>query len=823
MRKLMILLLALLLTGCTAQKEAPATEPTQKEDLAVIADLTEKFTAAGELLPAQKSYQFRNEDLKELGSGDTALIALEVKAESHCESLNLVFYQGGAQMEETYYIPTQWSRIAICSDNTMSLAGLKLSTEGNIRLRSLTLENCGRATAEDLLPRLGQFLLEEHNVVELPEQGAGAGSCKDLVKSGNMIYSIGNGKFTVTDVSDPAAPKVMGSVSGLGDTRQIALCQSGTNAMVTARGHGAYIVDASDPANPRIRTHYDTLEMATGICIEGNYAYISNRQYGVEIVDISDLDAPCYVRRVMTGEVQSAQVVDGVLYCGLWGGCRVDMYDLTVPEPVLLGSAPLKGRGDGLFVVKEAGRTLLYAATGHHQVKLNNDAPLNTIAFGQGNGLDIIDVTDPANPVWLSTSRIDGRFYSPSFDFWESFVFDHEGGRYACLVSSHNGVYILDVTEPTAPLRVSHITVPIPHGSDNYVLYRNGLRNYAFPFDRYKGITSPIGAVVCDAGALYLAGALTDLHVLPYDIVEKPVENPAKSLSHAPEGSSAFDPEGQVYAITTDGMRLWAACGSQGFAQLDGGLNPEKWVPTDGCCYDVYYKDGILCAAEGDAGLAAYDPATLELLWRFAPEGRSVKQVRLSPKSRFAVLHMAHNEGWVLRIEDMTVVHSQSGRAQMYHHYLSNGLIGGRYLCFWANSADEIWLDFGPEDDKASPAVIATYSSKTGMVGGIADYRGAALATTSTGLLHYDPAGNVDLNKLERFAAGYGKPTVSGDLLVTTNRLTGQLTVTDISTLAEPRELWSATLPGTPETALIHAGAIYVPMGHAGLAKYPLG
>ena len=824
MKKWMILLLAFMLTACSAPAGPTATETVSKEENAMVTDLTEKIKTSGAYLAAQQTYQFSRTDLEQLRAGDTALIYLEVKAESRCESLNVVLYQGGGQTEETYYIPTQWSRISICSDSEMALAGLKLATEGKLLLRSFTLENCGKATADSLLPRLGQFLLEEHERVELPEQGAGAGRCKDLVKTGNMVYSVGNGVFTVTDVSDPANPKVLGSVSGLGDTRQIALCESGTDAMVTARGYGAYIIDASDPANPRIRTHYNTVEMATGISIEGNFAYISNRQYGVEVVDLTDLDDPRYVRTVMTGEVQSARVVDGVLYCGLWGGCRVDMYDMTAPEPVLLGSAPLKGRGDGLFVVKEEGRTLLYAATGHHQTSLANNSPLTNAAFGQANGLDIVDVTDPANPVWLSTTRVDGRFYSPSFDFWETTVWERDGVRYACLVSSHNGVYIFNVNDPTAPQRVCHITVPIPQSSDNYVFYRSDRRTFTFPFDRFKEVWSPIGAVVSDDGVLYLAGGLSDLHILPLALVQKPLETPAKELSYTPASSqSAFDPEDQVHAITTDGQTFWAACGSQGVAQLDANLVCSEWVPTEGCCYDVYYQDGVLYAAEGDAGLAAYDPATLKELWRFASQGHSVKQVRLSPKGRFAVLHMAHNEGWVLRIEDLTVVHNQSTGAQMYHHYLGNGVIGGRYMCFWGNSADEIWLDFGPEDDRAVPNVCTILTSRTGMVGGVVDYQGKALAVTNKGLLQYDPMTTPDLKSLEVMGmSAYGKPAISGNLLVTTNRLNGKLVVTDISDIQNPRELWSKQLPGNPETAIVCGNAVYVPLGHAGLVKYPL-
>ena len=109
------------------------------------------------------------------------------------------------------------------------------------------------------------------------------------------------------------------------------------------------------------------------------------------------------------------------------------------------------------------------------------------------------------------------------------------------------------------------------------------------------------------------------------------------------------------------------------------------------------------------------------------------------------------------------------------------------------------------------------------MVGGVTDYDGKALAVCSGGLLSYDPMTTTDLNDLEKIGvSAYGKPTVSGNRLVTTNRLSGKLFVTDISDLTSPSVRLELTLPGNPETALVQGGAIYVPLGNAGLVKIPM-
>ena len=789
-------------------------------------DLTTKFVPApGDNLPAEQTYSIKSSDIPQRKTGDLVLLTLEVKAESGCKELGICLYQGGADASDVYYIPAQWTKIVLCADPESTPVGLKLTAEEGIALRSLTVENKKKATPETVSHLLGQFLMEDFQQIDLPEKGTGAGRTTDLVKSGNYIYSIGNGAFTVTDVSDPKQARVCGSIDGLGNTRQIALLESGTDVMVTARGYGAYIIDASDPKAPRIRCTYDTVEMGTGICIGGRYAYISNRQYGVEVVDLSDPDAPRYVRTISTGEVQSSQVYGGRLYCGLYGEHRVDIYDLTASEPVKIGEVNLTGRGDGMAVAEQGGKILLYAATGHHSVKkLTSKTPVTDPRYGQGNGLDIVDVTDPKNPVRLSTVRTDGRFYHSRYDYWEAAVSEKDGHRYAQLVSTYNGVYVYNVDDPAQPVRVAHIKVPIPKTSTNYSLYKSSIRTITFPFDKYAGIQSPIGAVVCEKGVLYMAGVLTDLHILEMPelgsglqaeiAIDRIADQPAYS------DYPRFDPEGQVHAVISDGKQLYAACGTDGIAVLDRNLKLKAMYPTRGTCYDVVLYEGVLYAAEGRAGLAGYDAATMEELWRYEPEKKVIKQVRLSPKGRFALLHSGDTEASVVRLEDLMEVYSRRTNSQMYHHNISSTLIDGRYLCFWAQSTNEVWLDFGEEDDRAFPAEVVEHVSRTYMTGGVVDYRGKALNMTSGGYIIYDP--KEDPAALTAVGGCTGKPTVHGDLLIVTNRVRGSVYFLDISDPVNPKHKNELALPGNPDIALVAFGSVYVPSGNGGLIRVPL-
>ena len=321
-----------------------------------------------------------------------------------------------------------------------------------------------------------------------------------------------------------------------------------------------------------------------------------------------------------------------------------------------------------------------------------------------------------------------------------------------------------------------------------------------------------------------MAGVLTDLHILEMPelgsglqaeiAIDRIADQPAYS------DYPRFDPEGQVHAVISDGKQLYAACGTDGIAILDKNMKLKAMYPTRGTCYDVVLYEDVLYAAEGRAGLAGYDAATMEELWRYEPEKKVIKQVRLSPKGRFALLHSGDTEASVVRLEDLMEVYSRRTNSQMYHHNISSTLIDGRYLCFWAQATNEVWLDFGPEDDRAFPAEVVEHVSRTYMTGGVVDHRGKALNMTSGGYILYDP--KEDPEALAAVGGCTGKPTVHGDLLIVTNRVRGSMYFLDISDPVNPKHKNELALPGNPDIALVAFGSVYVPSGNGGLIRVPL-
>lgn len=824
----------------------PTIEPTPEEtteppmETIMKKDFTEEL--AGTLAKDKSaSYTFQSGDIT-IKNGNMMMFSTVVQGQSAAQSITITAKFKSSTTEMQYYVPVQATRINMPITARGDLVSFTVKSEtGTVVISEAIVENRGSATQDDLLVESGMHMLEEnYTLYKLDETGVGAGKATDLVASGNFIYTIGSGNLVVTDVTNPDKPVVRGKIDGLGETRQIELCKSGTDVMVTARAYGAWIIDVSNPDEPVIRAQYDSIELATGICIEGDYAYISCRNYGVDVVDLSDLDNPKHVCILRTGEVQSCEVVDNILYAGLWSQCRVDMFDISDPaNSVLLGQVKLSGKGDGTAIYKKDGKIYLFAATGHHPLSLGSTEPLSDLRYGQGNGMDIFDVTDPANPIWLSTSKTDGRHYGPSNDFWSvELAEDEDGHLYAYLASTYNGAYIYDVESMTAPIRKAHIIIEVPKTSQNFQDLHRDNRTIAYPFDIDEINWSPVGRLASANGRLYIAAVTTDLFIMKNeDLFYNQPNQPNSTVIDASDmyefdgaglpGYTAYRGDMQIHAVIVWGDYVVAAGSSKGILFFNENLELVKTVPTENCCYDVQIKGDTLYSADGVGGLVAYKMDGLELTeqWRYVP-GRTVKQVRLSETGKFAVLHLASTRGVILRTTDQKAVVSVATSSQMYHHSVVNEVVAGRYLGFWAYSSNECWYDFGENDCYDVPVKIREYKPLSTTAGGIEAVGNLALQTTNNGYFIYDPAtteSNTNPTYYKANGKGIaGRPSEHNGLLITTNRPNGKIYITDISNITSPKLLKSFEIAGNPMIAAFSDTAVYIPMGYQGIMKFDL-
>ena len=170
-----------------------------------------------------------------------------------------------------------------------------------------------------------------------------------VAMDGSRLFAGAGSTLYAFDVAEPLKPRLLGSLGGFDNLRQIRV--RGRFAYVVSRETGMRIVDVSDPAHMQIRSLYDSVEFATGIEVAGNVAFVSERTYGVEAVDVSDPDRPMHITLVKTPESQSCRYRDGYLYSGEWGVGAVTVFDARDMRRFRkVRELPLGGFGDGVDI-----------------------------------------------------------------------------------------------------------------------------------------------------------------------------------------------------------------------------------------------------------------------------------------------------------------------------------------------------------------------------------------------------------------------------------------------------------------------------------------
>ncbi len=663
---------------------------------------------------------------------------------------------GATKAEYTYYIPTQWTKIGLPVQVSDAVGSVRF----NMGKLASTVEFGGVelkvADEEQFSLPNGYFLCEPYTKAQIEYTDNNYISkntitkCNDIETDGEYIYAIGNGKFYVVRASDNT---LISTLSGLGEVRQLAINEDGTTAVVTSRVDGAFVIGLDDKENPKILGRCDTLEYATGVSVSGDYACITNRTHGTEVIDISDRTMPKTLSNFRIGEAQSCQIVGTTVYAGVWGGRFVEVWDISQPSnPVLLnGGIPLDGKGDGLFVHGN----YLYAATGHHA---NNDAeshPLNT-GYGLGNGLDIYDISDVTNPVLVSSVKTEDHYYMRGYDSWLIKVAEHDGRIYAYLSESHLGVYIFDVTDPYAPVRLAtvELTVTKDQNESKYNSLTNMFghtgvdANKYYPYDTNVRHNSPVYGFAIVDGKMYLGGYATGLAVADTSTIGNYLYMEANNYSsETPDEPSgdyyALDledleskgfidpihviPGGQVYSVAYKDGYIYAACGNQGIKILDEDLNLIKEIsPVEGAIVsEIAIKGNRIYTAEGLKGIAIYelsnDGLTLTEISRYISKlnstSYSVKFILLSPDGNYVLCDSGSSHSELVDFTDINNpvrwvspgatnggYNGHSGL--MYWRQISPELINGRYACVYGNANNIFWYDFGTDPENSNPVLM---------------------------------------------------------------------------------------------------------------------
>lgn len=811
-----------------------------------------------------------SEDVKNtIAENDLIMTSVIAKSNSATGSavITLMGANGTVLSTLEYFIPGQWTKINVpLVTGTEPLSEIKVflgNMAQNIEIASIELCDYTPYTDKlDFIRRSGMYVLEPFESVMLKDPGDTPvmGKAIDLLVRENYIYVIGGsgnrGYLMIGDISDKSKITKVSTLEGLGQVRQVDITSDNKYILVTGRHNGVTIVDVSDVKNPYIKGYYDSVEFATGICVSENYMYVANRQYGVEIVDISDIENPKQLSIVRCGEAQSCKVIDGYLYAGVWGECCVRIYDVRQPsEPKYLGIANLNGRGDGFSVAKskDGTKTYLYAATGQHIKGASSSGLYTEPKYGMGNGMDIFDITNPESPKWLSTVKVDGRYFYSAVDYWEAaFSRGDNGKEYAYLISIFNGVYIYDVTDPSKPIRLVHITIPVKSDSPNFTNLVANDKNI-FQFDQRKNVqNSPVSSIAAVDGVLYLAGTYTDVHMYSNDNIIYEEDDIGDTSSFIEKDNGTFykipddnygltnfkyyKPNGQVYYALTHGDYIFSACGNDGIHVLDKDLNLVKKYETDRAVSHLQVIGDILYSAENQSGLKFYQisGATLTPIGTayVSADNNPVKGVQVSPNGKWAVIQNGRLQFEIINVSDINAplkygTYNSSGH--LYYRNLMNGFVDNRYIMCYSNPGTNCHsiIDFGIDCESDTPIVKRFNNTNLAMTGGHAAYKDKAIAVNSGKIIVYNPADYMAEDITALPSSGYttksgvvGKPTVYKDVLMLSERMEGDIYFIDIKDISNPKIINSIKIAGNPDLMTATDKYVLIPAGYQGLMKF---
>ncbi|MCD8371534.1 MAG: hypothetical protein LUC94_14660 [Clostridiales bacterium] len=726
---------------------------------------------------------------------------------------------------------TQKAEIDVPVCGLDSLESITLTADDDsqkIYLTDLKLVDSGCEEAHSL--RAGIYVCGASETVIPETEAVGTASSASTI-CGNYLYSVCKGVLTVYDLLD-GETKVVTELSGLGDAVDLTVVKDGKGLAVASRANGMYFIDIRDPAQPILVSHYDTLEQATGISVCGDYVFVSDRYFGIEILDVSDLSNPVYLTQINTTrsyygakEYFACAYDAGYLYISAWSQQQILIYDLGASSgPELVRTLTVDGCPGG--IVAEDG--FLFVATGYHSQ--DDYEAVTSVGFGMGNGLEIYDLSDPTSPEWVSASKIDGRYKYSGNDFWKVKV----SGNIAVLASTYNGAYLFDVSNPSAPERMDHVTIRIEPDSP---YYKNGSGpNNVFSWDVDAYGQAAVLSVALADHAVYLGDPDTGIYRYNCDGISAETANPGsgvaicagekeKSMTNVPGYSAEwYTCDGSVYAADSANGMIFVGT-SNGILILDENLHELSFQETDEAVRDLTVsKDGKqLFAAESETGVVIYDinGTRLTETERSTLENVAFSASTLIPfpdESAFVVQTGFRQFAWISRTQSVEAYETGS---MYYRNFAANTLPDGsivgydRYRYYVISAAN------------GAVRVETLHNGYSGERDGIAVSGSDVVAITAEGYVRFDPLTVTEEEWQSipvHFVPGaqlHGRANANedGTILVVSDCIAGTVTLVNMENPDDPRLIGQIATDGNPDVASFDGHDILIPLRRGGLLK----
>ena len=256
--------------------------------------------------------------------------------------------------------------------------------------------------------------------------GCGATPWEDYVpKSGTLNFAPGETEKTILILTlDDALVE--------GDEKVNLSLTNPVGISLGARSNALLVVHDNDTfditLDPQRQGLWSAMLDPRFVTLSGNRAFVADGLFGLCIFDVSDGTNPQPIGRAVTIN-PAVGVAVSCHYAFVAESFGMEIFDVARPsEPQRVGT-----------YYSAAGLVTAMAVDGSRAYLARDFAFID----GWHDGLDVIDIGDPANPRLLAALDING--------FWGVPDVAAASGRFVCIANGDRGMAVVDVSEPTNP------------------------------------------------------------------------------------------------------------------------------------------------------------------------------------------------------------------------------------------------------------------------------------------------------------------------------------------------------------------------------------
>ena len=471
------------------------------------------------------------------------------------------------------------------------------------------------------LPEAGLSILDARDLSGIREAGRFRGEARDLAVAQGRVY-LANGAtgLTVVDVSQPQAPRWLGSVNRIGTS--LALSYDGGYVALRNDRSEITLIDARNPALPKIvSTHHS--EHSPNAIVLMQKRVLAGTDASLETIDFSAPEPDVVNIGANFGGSRRAVIRDNILFVADWFS-GLHLYDISEPaSPRHLAAYHTQGSPKGVLVHGN----YAYVADDDHGVQIldvsNPERPHkisevatpglaytmklagdNLYLADHRGGLHIISVADIAHPAIIGSAPTAGKAWSVEV-----------AGGMAYVAADNAGLLVFDVSDPQQPRQIAAYDVG---GAAEEVVVRdhlayvasfeNGLHvlDIAHPAQprEISHLATPGNArgIELDGHYAYIADWASGIQVVDIANPEQPVL------------AGAYDTPGWSWGVRVQGHYAYVLDWLGGIAVLDvadpAAPSLAGVYHARGITRDVTVKDSYAYVAGGENGLQIFDVKT---------------------------------------------------------------------------------------------------------------------------------------------------------------------------------------------------------------------